>query len=75
MSRYTLPFFLAGMGSALEVWPAPCLFPVRRYPDGLTDAQRLASDWYRVGHSLYSAIGSLNAEKTGGEEESTGETR
>ena len=69
MLRYTLPFFLSGFGSALEICPIQRLYPIRRYTDGLTDSQRLASDWYRVGYSIYSAIGAVPAEKNGGKEE------
>ena len=62
MCRYFLPFFLGGIGSAAEVYPVPILSPIHRPFSGLTDAQLLASDWYRVGHALYSAMHSIRRE-------------
>jgi hypothetical protein len=56
------------MGSALEVYPVPHIYPVRRPFEGLNDAQRLASDWYRVGLALYSAM-SVAAVETSREQE------
>lgn len=75
MLGHTLPIFVAGIGSALEVYPVPLLYPIRRHFDGLTDAQLLASDWYRVGHALYSAMGSAGAENAVGEEQETTASR
>lgn len=62
---------MAGIGSALEVYPVPVTFAVRRYWEGLTDAQRLASDWHRVGRAIYSVIGSPELEDADGEERKT----
>jgi hypothetical protein len=73
--RYTLPIFLGGVGSALEVFPVPHLYKVRRFPEGLNDAQRLALDWYLVGHALYSAIDSTDLEIGRGEEQKPDENR
>ncbi len=64
--RYTVPIFFAGMGSALEIYPVPHVYTIRRFPDGLSDAQRLASDWYRVGHALYSVMNSTLPESASG---------
>jgi hypothetical protein len=58
----TIPIFLAGVGSAIEVYPVPYLYTIRRPFDGLTDGQLLASDWHRVGQALYSAMGSVCSE-------------
>jgi hypothetical protein len=55
-----LPIFLSGVGSSLELWPLPQSRIVTRMHPQLTDAQRLASDWQRVGHALYSAIEKVN---------------
>ena len=62
MNKYTFPFFLSGIGSALEVYPLPITFQHTQYSQDTTDAQRLASDWYRVGWAIYSAIESPNLE-------------
>jgi hypothetical protein len=51
-----MPLFLAGIGSALEIYPVPHAYIVRRPFQGLSDAQLLASDWNRVGQALYSAM-------------------
>lgn len=68
--RYTrLPFFMSGMGSVLEIYPAPHVRTFRRQYDGLNDAQRLALDWYRVGYDLFSVMNSSAAEGTGGKEQ------
>jgi hypothetical protein len=61
--RYTTTFFLAGVSSVLEVYPVPQRIVVHRFPQGLTDAQRLATDWYRVGQSLYASIGKIGVEE------------
>ena len=63
MLRYTVPLFVAGMGSALELCPLPYRVVVQRQFVGLSDAQRLASDWYRVGYALYSSIDAISAER------------
>ena len=70
MLRYTIPLFVAGMGSALEVYPVPHQYIVRSIWGGLGDGQRLASDWYRVGHALYSTIdrSKIEVENTVGKE-------
>jgi len=76
MLRHVIPIFFSGIGSALEVYPVPLLYPIRRYFDGLTDSQLLASDWYRVGHALYSATGSTRcAQDASGEEQEAGTAR
>ncbi len=59
------------MGSSLEIYPVPNRYTVRRFPEGLNDAQRLAMDWYLVGHALYTAIGSNPAESENVEEQPT----
>ena len=68
--RYTkLPLFLGGMGSVLEVYPVPHVYTFRRQFDSLNDAQRLAMDWYLVGHALYSVINSTPLVSAGGKEQ------
>jgi hypothetical protein len=57
------------MGSVLEVYPVPHVYTIRRSFEGLSDAQRLALDWYLVGNALYSAINSLPLESAGGKEQ------
>jgi hypothetical protein len=58
MRRYTIPLFVSSIGSALDFYPVPFLFNVRRPHAGFTDAQLLASDWNRVGQALYSSMNS-----------------
>lgn len=70
-----LPLFLSGMGSSLEIYPVPHVYPFQRHLPELNDAQRLASDWYRVGHALYSAIGVVTVERSGGEQEKSEDRR
>jgi hypothetical protein len=50
--------FARGMGSVLQIYPARHVYSIPRVGGELTDAQRLASDWDRVGHAMYSVIGS-----------------
>jgi hypothetical protein len=75
MLPQTLPIFLSGVGSVLEVCPVPHVYQVRSIFAGLTDSQRLASDWYRVGYALYSAIGVVASENAIGQEQETAGTR
>ena len=56
MRPLTMPLFLAGFGSALEIYPLPHVYIVRRPFSGLSDAQLIASDWNRVGQAMYSAM-------------------
>ena len=63
MRRLTMPIFFAGMGSALEVCPLPFLYNIQRPFGDLSDGQRLASDWLRVGHALYTSLGSQDTER------------
>jgi|GEM_PF-4346539 len=69
MRKTSLGFFLAGIGSALEVYPIPHLQPIGRQFSGMTDAQRLLSDWNRVGQALCSAIDSSGMEHSAGAKE------
>jgi hypothetical protein len=73
--RYSIPLFIGGIGCALEVYPVPHLYVIRSEWGSLTDAQRLASDWYRVGHALYSALDKTNAEHAVGKAEETADIR
>jgi hypothetical protein len=66
---YRLPLFVAGIGSALEIYPIPHIFQFQRPFAGLTDDQLLASDWYRVGRALQKALNSQDAETSRGEEQ------
>lgn len=75
MKYAKLPFFLGGMGSVLDLYPVPHTYTIRRQHEGLTDAQRLALDWYLVGHSLYSVIGASSSETTGGEQKESADKR
>ena len=68
MMSYKTSFFVAGIGSALEVYPIPITIAVRRQCPEATDAQRLASDWYRVGTAIYSAMEPVKLEDLGGED-------
>lgn len=68
MNRLSIPFFLGGMGSSLEVYPVSYLYPIQRYFP-LADTQLLASDWFRVGHAIYSVLETVGAEARGGEEQ------
>ena len=56
MRSLLVPVFLQGLGSALEIAPAASLFPFQRLNPDLSDGQRLASDWQRVGNAMRSAI-------------------
>jgi len=56
--RQVLLSFVRGMGSVLQICPARHVYSIPRFGGELTDAQRLASDWNRVGHAMYSVIGS-----------------
>jgi hypothetical protein len=58
---FTLPIFLVGIGSALDVFPASVVHTVQRPFAGYSDAQLLASDWYRVGQAFYGAMSELTA--------------
>jgi hypothetical protein len=62
MRRYTIPYFFAGIGSTLELFPLPIVFKGSPLSEGTSDAQRIASDWYRVGWAIYSAIESSELE-------------
>jgi hypothetical protein len=74
MKYAKLPFFLGGIGSVLDLYPVPHTYTIRRPFEGLNDAQRLALDWYLVGHSLYSVINSSSfQESTGGKEREPGQ--
>lgn len=68
MMTYTKSYFVSGIGSALEVYPIPIAFAPRRHCPEATDAQRLASDWYRVGRAIYSTMEALNPENVVGED-------
>ena len=63
MRPYTFPSFVGGMGSALEIYPVPHTYVIRSPFAKLTDAQRLASDWYRVGRALYYALDVAKSER------------
>lgn len=65
MRPLTIPMFLCGMGSVLEIYPVPYLYQFHRHRPDLSDAQRLANDWRRVGEAMYSAMGSLSPEQAG----------
>jgi hypothetical protein len=67
--------FLSGVGSALEICPPAFSYPIGRQFPPLNDAQRLASDWYRVGHALYSAIGRADTESHGVEKQERAQAR
>lgn len=75
MKNYVTSCFLAGIGGALEVYPLPIRFSVRQPSAGLTDAQRLASDWYRVGGAIRSAINDPMLENELGQLRKTPEAR
>jgi hypothetical protein len=64
MVQMTKSLFLSGIGCSLELYPVPHVYIIQRPFGPLTDAQRLASDWHRVGHALYSA---MNTSKPGKE--------
>ena len=46
------------MGSALEIYPVPHTYTIKSYYGGLSDTQKIASDWYRVGSAFYSIMNS-----------------
>ena len=71
MMSFRASFFVSGIGSALEVYPLPVTITARRHCPDATDAQRLASDWYRVGWAINSAMDSLNPENAVGEDRKT----
>jgi hypothetical protein len=57
--------FLSGMGSAVEIYPSPVMVVITRPDPNASDADRIASDWRRVGQALSNAI---EAEVARGEE-------
>jgi hypothetical protein len=75
MLRLTMPIFVSGIGSAMEVSPVPFHYPIASPVSGISDSQKLASDWLRVGHSLYASMRSEDAEKLSEERQETAEAR
>lgn len=59
MRPLTIPLFISSIGSALDFYPVPFLFEVRRPHYGFSDAQLLASDWNRVGQAIYCSMNSV----------------
>lgn len=70
-----MPIFTAGMGSALEVAPVPFHYPIASPVSGIADAQKLASDWLRVGHSLFASMRSVDQEKLSEERQEATQAR
>lgn len=56
MRPLTIPIFLGALGSALDVFPPPHQYPIARMHPLASDAQRLASDWRRVGTAISSSL-------------------
>jgi hypothetical protein len=73
MRPLTIPFFVCGVGSVLEMYPVPMAYHVERPSATMTDAQRLASDWQRVGRALSAAMTTARAESTSGKERIPGQ--
>lgn len=69
MIGFNLPTFVCGVGSVLEVYPVPHLYNFQRHMPELSDAQRLAGDWNRVGQALYTALDAVAGEPHEQEEE------
>lgn len=57
--------FLVGAGSVLQLCPPTNLTPVRPDFMRVSDAERMASDWQRVGSHLQRAIDKVSPEVSG----------
>lgn len=57
MASFFGAVFLSGFGSALDVYPQPVQLSISRLHPTLSDHQRLASDWNRVGYAMRNALG------------------
>ncbi len=72
MRPMILTTFFCGIGNALEIFPVPHVYEVRRPFAGYSDAQLIASDWNRVGQAFYAAMDATVRETAGVEEEEAG---
>lgn len=60
---------LAGMGSVLDICPAPTVAPIGGPILERSDADALRSDWIQVGRSMSRAIGTMHESLTEDERE------
>ncbi len=71
MRPYTIPLLICSLGSVLEIYPPPMYYGVGAPFGKLTAAQCLASDWIRVGQTLYSAMNSAGTDHVSVKERQT----
>lgn len=53
---------IRGVGSVIDIWPAPRLHQIVSPTHGRSDADALRGDWERIGGDFQAAIGRVKAE-------------